>query len=411
MTKPFAPQYIYVADDFTGATDTLATLARAGKRARLFLEVPSPEDVEDLNAFGIATDARALGNDDATALMVRIGAGLKAHRPDILHYKICSTFDSAPETGNFVMATEKLRQALNISSCAIVGGQPNLGRFCAFGNLFARAPDGEIYRIDNHPIMRCHPVTPMGEGNLRAHIARLGGGEIELSNRRAPKMSAKAATLFDVLDTHDIGCIGKAIRAAEKPILCIGASSVTQAVFGTDQSELPLDVKTIDGPVLTFVGSRSAVSQDQVARANTYTHLSIDPEGLETTDVLRHVVDVLDQKKNVLIHIKDGPVEAQRARGIAQSSARLITKILSQVQVGLLAVAGGDTSSAIIKRLAPQSLSYLGDIDPGVPICMANFSTRQNLPVVLKGGQVGRSDLFDHLTQKYRQIESQPSRF
>ena len=67
------PGYVYVADDFTGASDTLATLARAGLRARLFLDVPTVEEVAGLDAFGIATEARALGNGEARALMDRIG--------------------------------------------------------------------------------------------------------------------------------------------------------------------------------------------------------------------------------------------------------------------------------------------------------------------------------------------------
>ena len=128
-------RYIFVGDDFTGASDTLATLARAGKRVRLFLDVPSLDDVADLDAFGIATDARALGNDETKALMGRIGNSLAAHRPTILHYKICSTFDSSPNIGNFVTATDQLCQMLDISDRAIIGGQPSLGRYCIFGNL------------------------------------------------------------------------------------------------------------------------------------------------------------------------------------------------------------------------------------------------------------------------------------
>ena len=56
----------------------------------------------------------------------------------------------------------------------IVGGQPNIGRYCAFGNLFAAAEaGGPVLRIDRHPMAR-HPVTPMTESDLRLHFARLG---------------------------------------------------------------------------------------------------------------------------------------------------------------------------------------------------------------------------------------------
>jgi uncharacterized protein YgbK (DUF1537 family) len=58
---------------------------------------------------------------------------------------------------------------------AIVGGQPNLGRYCVFANLFAAVSSGgSVVRIDRHPTMRAHPVTPMHEADLRVHLAAQG---------------------------------------------------------------------------------------------------------------------------------------------------------------------------------------------------------------------------------------------
>src|SRR5215218_2363503 len=51
----------------------------------------------------------------------------------------------------------------------IVVGAPSLRRYTAFGHLFA-AVDGTTYRIDRHPTMKCHPVTPMKEADLREHL-------------------------------------------------------------------------------------------------------------------------------------------------------------------------------------------------------------------------------------------------
>ena len=39
------PSYGWYGDDFTGATDTLATLARRGRRAFLFLRIPDPQQL------------------------------------------------------------------------------------------------------------------------------------------------------------------------------------------------------------------------------------------------------------------------------------------------------------------------------------------------------------------------------
>ena len=51
----------------------------------------------------------------------------------------------------------------------LVVGAPSLKRYTVFGNLFA-AVDGVVYRIDRHPTMKCHPVTPMSEADLRLHL-------------------------------------------------------------------------------------------------------------------------------------------------------------------------------------------------------------------------------------------------
>jgi hypothetical protein len=63
-----APRVCWYGDDFTGATDTLAEVARAGLRGLLFLGVPTPEQLRragPLDAIGIAGSARAGAGHEA----------------------------------------------------------------------------------------------------------------------------------------------------------------------------------------------------------------------------------------------------------------------------------------------------------------------------------------------------------
>jgi uncharacterized protein YgbK (DUF1537 family) len=76
---------------------------------------------------------------------------------------------------------------------------PVLGRYCLFGNLFARmgiGSQGQIYRLDRHPSMSKHPVTPANESDLRLHLA---------------KQTNKKTGLMDVLQLSE-----PAEQAAEK---------------------------------------------------------------------------------------------------------------------------------------------------------------------------------------------------
>ena len=78
--------YGWYGDDFTGATDTLATLAESGRRALLFLRVPNEAELAaagPLDAIGIAGATRAMAPDVRQAIDVlfsRAAArGLLAH--------------------------------------------------------------------------------------------------------------------------------------------------------------------------------------------------------------------------------------------------------------------------------------------------------------------------------------------
>ena len=56
----------WYGDDFTGATDTLATLAERGLKALLFLRIPSAAQLSaagPLDALGIAGAARSMAPD------------------------------------------------------------------------------------------------------------------------------------------------------------------------------------------------------------------------------------------------------------------------------------------------------------------------------------------------------------
>ncbi len=368
--------------------------------------MPPPEAVRGLDAFGIATEARALGTDDLAPLMAAIGDGLAPHRPDILHVKICSTFDSAPETGNFAQGMAALSRATGIARQAILGGQPSLGRYCIFGHLFARAADGAVYRIDRHPVMRAHPVTPMTESDLAAHFEALGGPRPErvdrLSLNREIAWHDGAVRLFDALDADDVDRVGAHLRNAA-PVLCAGASGVAEAMAGTAAPRPPAS-RHLAAPVLAFAGSRSAVSADQVARATAFKRTPVSPKLIATEEGRRIVeeaaVETLSRGEHTLLHLDKCSGQGPTARDLAHLSARLVAAILAHDKAGALVVAGGDTSSAILKQLAPKAIAFEGDIDRGVSLCAAEFDAAPPLPIVLKGGQVGGPTLFDDITDR-----------
>lgn len=400
------PDYVFVADDFTGASDTLATLARAGLEVRLFLEVPEPDAVTGLDAFGVATEARSLGRSELTALMSGIAARLDPHRPRFVHLKVCSTFDSSAETGNFALAMGRLHDRLAFDTRSIVGGQPSLGRYCVFGNLFARAGDGHIYRIDRHPVMRAHPVTPMAESDLVRHFRTIDGGEAMLCDRLALAEGKFQAAdgqivLFDALDAEDIIRIGRRLTGGGR-VLCAGASSVAEAFVGGSPPGRPAAPLAVGGPLLAFAGSRSEVSARQVRSAQMFHKIEVGADELSDHRfpcLVEMAAASLRRGQSTMLVLTDSTKSETPPHHVAWQSARLVEAIAKDVTIGGLLIAGGDTSSAIVRLLGPFNLSFIGDIDPGVPLCSAVFADGVRLPMVLKGGQVGRPELFDHIAE------------
>ena len=399
-------RYVFIADDFTGASDTLATLARGGLRVRLFRDLPRPEDLSGLDAWGIATDARALGPAEIAALTARLGQGLQRFQPDLLHVKICSTFDSSAQIGNVALFAQGLAAALEIPDLAVLAGQPSLGRYAVFGTLFARGPDGRVHRIDRHPVMAVHPVTPMAEADLTRHLASLGLNGLHLVPRGAE--GAAFPRLYDLLDQTDVAQAGRDLAAAGRRLVVMGASSVAEAWLATQTQLRPADTEpqATPGPILAFAGSRSMVTAAQVEACVSLARFPVSPTdllqpGAERRRLQDRVMDRLDQGQDCLVHLTDAECGPARPAALAQAGAELIHDLAARCPLGGLIVAGGDTSSAIVGRLAPDWLDYAGALCPGVPILHAQVQGRP-LPLALKGGQMGGRDFFDRATLALR---------
>lgn len=420
MTAKRAPLYGWYGDDFTGSTDTLATLAERGFRALLFLHQPNEAQLSaagPLDAIGIAGASRAMAPEAILAELTGIGRFFARQGVGLMHYKCCSTFDSAPHIGSIGAAVAALKPFFPNPLVPILGGQPNLGRFCLFGNLFAAGGDGTVHRIDRHPTMSQHPVTPMAEADLRRHLAAQGLAEIGLVDYRAfaggsiaqtALPSGKPAVLFDVSTEADLTAIGKALAASLKsgPMLAVGASSIARAFaagYGKAVAAPPApDAKHRGtGAVLALVGSLSPVTRAQVELAQGYAMLSVDAGRLladESHAATLRATALSKLAQGDVMLVTEQPAGAPAAAGVvAEATGALLAAIIAQARLGRLVVAGGDTSTMAIRSLPLWGLSYRGPCVPGAPLCRAHSHDPRldGLDIVLKGGQMGPPGFFN----------------
>jgi uncharacterized protein YgbK (DUF1537 family) len=421
VTAKRAPLYGWYGDDFTGSTDTLATLAERGFRALLFLRQPSEAQLTaagPLDAIGIAGASRAMAPEAILTELTEIGRFVAGQGVKLMHYKCCSTFDSAPPIGSIGAAVAALKPFFPNPLVPILGGQPNLGRFCLFGNLFAAGGDGTVHRIDRHPTMSRHPVTPMAEADLRRHLAAQGLGDVGLIDYRAygdgsiaqsALSSGKPVVLFDVSTEADLMTIGVALAASLEngPMLAIGASSVARA-FATGHGKAAVVPPAPDathrgtGPVLALVGSLSPVTRAQVEAAKGYAMLPVDAGRLLADEsyaaALRSTALSQLAQGDVML-VTEQPAGAPADAGaVAEATGALLAAIIAEARLSRLVVAGGDTSTMAIRSLPLWGLSYRGPCVPGAPLCRAHSGDARldGLEIVLKGGQMGPPGFFNN---------------
>ena len=433
------PDYAWYGDDFTGASDTLATLSQGGVAAILLLHTPSTQNLSSLQgmeAIGLAGATRSLTSEQIRHTLDEVLPFLGRLQPKILHYKICSTFDSSPDVGNIAVALERLRTLAQVSVSPILGGQVNLGRYCLFGNLFAQAgQDGQVYRIDRHPTMGKHPVTPMNEADLRLHLEAQGlenlsslpwteyqkpGYCADTQTRQWLELAQSKGHLHPLLDiTHekDIAQAGKLLNTLSQhgTVLAAGSSSVAQAYLSQRQTRT---AKTTAGlppstqPVLTLVGSQSPVTAMQLENCRLATVIELDPHKLHQDaaygeQLQKTVTQSLQQGRHTLLQTKavdhgQNAAAALSTHVVAQDTAQFLGVLVKQLRqkrmVSRLCIAGGDTSSLCTQALGIWGLSFLALVSPGVAACICHSDDAvDGLELVLKGGQMGSADFFDRV--------------
>lgn len=417
----------YYGDDFTGATDTLATAARAGLRSLLFLGLPTDAQLRragPLDCLGIAGAARAMSPDEMRAELEPVGRLFARLGAPVMHYKTCSTFDSAPQVGSIGAAIRILQPHAGNAFVPIVGGQPNLRRYCVFGNLFAGAGPA-VHRIDRHPTMSRHPVTPMHEADLRRHLAAQGLAQVAgiaypdyeqdneaLDSQLAGLLARKPdAVLLDIAHEGNLAAAGRLIwqRAQAQRLLAAGPSSVVQALAAHWQAgdpASPARIAAATGPVLVLAGSLSPVTAQQVQAASSYRQVALDAARLTgdadyAQQMSAHIAALLAQGRHVLACTStDGASPASTdGRTLAQANGALLARVLQAVPLRRLGIAGGDTSSLAVQALKAWGLSYAAQLAPGVALCRlhSDEAALDGLEIMLKGGQMGGEDLFEIL--------------
>ncbi len=448
----------YYGDDFTGSADVMEALESYGVSTALFLEPPSVEEVAGfrflapqknsetrIQSFGVAGISRTMNPSQMLEELPSVFERMARIKSHYFHYKICSTFDSSPSMGNIGTATDIAVEAFGSGCVPLVVGAPSLGRFCVFGNLFARVGE-ETFRLDRHPTMSRHPVTPMGESDLRKHLATLTERAVlhldlhkveGIETGRTLEEHAPAEgefLLFDIIEDRHLHAVGKWIseKRSSSTQVVVGSSGVEYAICGhlSDVGELRVAEGVISEPaelLITMAGSASPGTAAQIEHAIGlgFVDLRIDTAALVDSRARDREIDrcVEEAYQSVvagmspLLYAAKGPEDpaiAETARVcrevspgeragelVAKSQGEILKRLLARTGRQRVVVAGGDTSGFASKALGVSALELLCPLAPGAPLCLAHSSDESihGLEICLKGGQNGNHRFFESVLE------------
>lgn len=417
-----SPLYAFVGDDFTGSTDVLGQLAEGGVPAALFLRTPDAAlraRFPEARAIGIASDARSRPPEWMDAELPAMFAALGD--AEVIHYKTCSTFDSAPHVGSIGRALDIGVRSFG-GPAAIIVAAPHLGRYVAFANLFAAAGD-QVHRIDRHPTMSRHPVTPMDEADLIRHLAaqtdatighvpldRIHRGETEAA---FDVVRGSDAVLFDGTSFADLAATGSILRSRGIRFAA-GSSGVTRALVMTWQAEgiIPgapdvTRAAAVDR-LLVVSGSCSPVTARQIARSAADGFMAtradvpalLEGSSAEEARLTDAALAALARSGRALIASAEGPLGGDASAAgekLGQALGRITRDIVQRAALKRVLFAGGDTSSHGVAQLGIDALVWAAPIDRGAPLVRAHSTDPaiDGLELVLKGGQMGGDDFFE----------------
>lgn len=426
----------FYGDDFTGSTDALEFLSKAGAKTVLFIQPPTAEQLnryKDLDAIGIAGMTRSMPPSEMEKELRSSFASLKVLGARHIHYKVCSTFDSSPVTGSIGKAIDVGAEIFPNKFIPLLVAAPALGRYCIFGNLFARmsiGSKGKIYRLDRHPSMCKHPVTPSDESDLRIHLSKQTGKktglvdilQVDDENKLKHAVDEEIKNgyeviLFDALHEDQLSRIGKLIdeyAGKDMPLFSAGSSGIEMAL-GNYWKETGVLKEHLDWinplpaeALLVVSGSCSPVTSGQIAWAlkNGFIETMLDTKALINNDIsslnenITLAVKNINEGKSVIVHTNYGSGAVHNTTDTSEifgtALGNIVREVAEQTAVKRIVIAGGDTSGYAARAMGIEAVEMIAPLSPGAPLCKAYApgSPVNGLEINFKGGQVGNEDYF-----------------
>lgn len=442
----------FYGDDFSGTTATAETLTQSGVPTVIFTHPPSPSYLKHhfprVRAVGISGTARTLSADVIKQALTPIFLVMASYQAPIYLYKVCSTFDSSARVGNIGKAIELGKEIFSPEFVPVLAAAPKLGRHTVFGNHFAAVGGGDIFRLDRHPSISQHPVTPMQEADLRRHLAKqtelksglinildITAGPARINSQIEQFVEAGLPIIFfDCITDNDLNRVCETIfrrTSKSKSLFFVGSQELGYGLAAawnedgllseSDKMCSPDKGGTDRGPLLVLSGSCATVTGEQIlwARKNGFVDVAIHPKDLLASDdptslkqkIVARALDTLAKGRSVILHTAIGPqdgrikamkeicvklslTDTEANQALGNMLGEMLCEIICSSRVKRMVIAGGDTAGRIQQSFQIEALQVSKPIGIAAPLCyvFSNKPEFNGLEVAFKGGQIGSTD-------------------
>lgn len=405
-----------VADDFTGATDLAALMARSGLSVSLRIGVPEPGTEAAADCEVVALKIRTEPAAEAVSAAKDALTWLQDIGVERFFWKYCSTFDSTSE-GNIGPVAEAMMEQLGTDQTIYCPSFPENGRTVFHGHLFV---GNEL--LSDSP-MKNHPLTPMSDSNLVRLLEPQTTKPVGLIEKRVVCEGAKAVqaklhqlkiegvnhVVIDAIDEDDLKAVG---AAASNLVLVTGGSAVAlplvETLSGKTRGQSNAKSGTaVDNCALILSGSCSAMTRRQVSVfAEKGAAYQLDPMALakdgHALEAAKDWLKMQALEKPKLIYATADPEEVKLAQAelgrekageIVEHALAALAQWGRELGHRRFVVAGGESSGAVTQALGVSQLTIGPEIAAGVPWTFAS-SNGYDIALALKSGNFGSENFF-----------------
>jgi uncharacterized protein YgbK (DUF1537 family) len=373
---------LIVADDLSGAADCAIAFAAAGRKTVVSLDERAPH--RDASVIAADTDTRRLAPADAAKRTADVWQALRAPGQR-LYKKIDSTL-----RGNW--AAEVAALARLAGPAIVAPAFPATGRTVRDGRVIVRGvplEDTETWQLEN-----------AGQNaELRAMLAMVGlrVAHVPLEAFRAAPQDVAAmvtsaaasdrgidAIVVDAETSDDLASLARVTASVETSFFWVGSGGLARELaalpelFDTDagaQSASP--VEPTQGPILTLVGSLSAISERQCAMLCAEAgvcEMIVPPAVLR--DGVRHpewqtwgerIGKSVREREDAIVRIgRDEAFDPAEGARLSNALAALVAPHFDRL--GGLIATGGETARAMLAAANVGGLELLREVEAGVAL-------------------------------------------